>query len=91
MEEFFPGDQDPEGIKKENEAIKGIHNNEGPGMLIFDYGEHIPFSIGRKSSMPEVGDLVMFPSWLRHYVNDFKSEGERISVSGNITLSIVEK
>ena len=41
--------------------------------------------------MPEVGDLVMFPAWLRHYVNDFKSEGERISVSGNITLSIVEK
>ena len=82
--------QVPEGIKKENEAIKGIHNNEGPGMLIFDYGEHIPFSIGRASKMPEVGDLLMFPSWLRHYVNHFKSEGDRISVSGNITVQVAE-
>ena len=82
--------QVPEGIKKENEAIKGVHNNEGPGMLIFDYGEHIPFSIGRKSLMPVVGDLIMFPSWLRHYVNDFTSKGERISVSGNVTLRVAD-
>lgn len=82
--------QVPEGLKKENEDIKGVHNNEGPGMLIFDYGEHIPFSIGRCSKMPEVGDLIMFPSWLRHYVSAFKSEGERISVSGNITLRTAE-
>ena len=72
--------------EKENEALKGVHNNEGPGMLIFDFGEHLPFSIGRASQMPEAGDIVMFPSWLRHYVSAFKSEGERISVSGNITL-----
>ncbi len=82
--------QIPEGIKKENEAIKGVHNNEGPGMLIFDFGEHLPFSIGRVSKMPVVGDIIMFPSWLRHLVHDFKSEGERISVSGNITLSMVD-
>lgn len=82
--------QVPEGIKKENEAIKGIHNNEGPGMLIFDYGEHIPFSLARCSKMPEVGDIIMFPSWLRHQVHDFKSEGERISVSGNITLQVAD-
>ena len=82
--------QVPEGIKKENEAIKGIHNNEGPGMLIFDYGEHIPFSLARCSKMPEVGDIIMFPSWLRHQVHDFKSEGERISVSGNITVQVAD-
>ena len=78
--------QVPEGLKKENEDIKGVHNNEGPGMLIFDFGEHLPFSIGRVSKMPVVGDIIMFPSWLKHLVHDFKSEGERISVSGNITL-----
>ncbi len=78
--------QVPEGLKKENEDIRGVHNNEGPGMITFDYGEHLPFSIGRVSQMPKVGSVIIFPSWVRHYVTDFKSEGERISAAGNITL-----
>jgi len=82
--------QVPEGLKKENEDMRGVHNNEGPGMIMFDYGEHMPFSIGRSRTMPEVGDVIIFPSWVRHYVSDFKSEGERISAAGNITLRTAE-
>ena len=34
--------------------------------------------------LPEVGDLFIFPAWLIHHVYAFKSDVERISVSGNI-------
>ena len=36
---------------------------------------------------PEVGDLFIFPATLNHYVNSFKCEGERVSVSGNIVVN----
>ena len=36
---------------------------------------------------PEVGKIIMFPSWLTHYVIPFYKEGvERVSVAGNIAL-----
>ena len=35
---------------------------------------------------PEVGDFFIFPASLNHWVNHFKSDGERISVSGNIKV-----
>ena len=37
--------------------------------------------------MPEVGDFFIFPSSLNHSVNNFQSEGERVSVSGNLKVS----
>ena len=39
------------------------------------------------TTMPLDGEIYMFPSYLRHYVQSFETEGvERISVSGNFTL-----
>ena len=76
--------QVPDEIKKENEKGKGVQNNVGPGMIVFDYGIAMPFSINVFSKMPSVGDLFIFPAWLTHYVHAFKSDVERISVSGNI-------
>ena len=35
---------------------------------------------------PEVGTLIMFPSWLRHSVNPFFGEGERRTFSANINI-----
>ena len=35
---------------------------------------------------PEVGQLVMFPSWLNHSVLPFTGEGERRSLSANINM-----
>ena len=36
---------------------------------------------------PKVGELYIFPASLPHYVNHFKSDGERISVSGNVKIT----
>jgi len=78
--------QVPDEIKKENEKMKGVRNNNGPGAINFDYGIAMPFSINVFSKMPSVGDLFIFPAWLTHYVHAFKSDVERISVSGNIVF-----
>ena len=78
--------QVPDEIKKENEKMKGVHNNDGPGKIVFDYGMAMPFSIHSFCKLPEVGDIFIFPAWLPHYVHAFKSDVERISVSGNVTI-----
>ena len=76
--------QVPDEIKKENEKMQGVHNNAGPGMINFSYGNDMPLSIGSYSTLPRVGDILIFPAWLPHYVHAFKSDVERISVSGNV-------
>ena len=81
--------QVPEEIVKENEETKHEHNNVGPGMINFWIGVDMPFSINRCSKMPSVGDIFIFPAWLPHYVNAFKVDVERISVSGNIRFDKV--
>ena len=78
--------QVPDEIKKEHEEMQGVHNNVGPGMIIFDYGQNLPFSINAFNKLPSVGDVFIFPAWLKHYVHAFKSDVERISVSGNVTF-----
>jgi len=40
-----------------------------------------------KTFTPEVGDFFIFPSGLAHFVNSFKSKGERISVAVNFNIS----
>ena len=67
--------------------MKEVHNNVGPGMINFDYGVELPFSINTFYHLPEVGDLFLFPAWLTHHVFAFKADVERISVSGNIIFN----
>ena len=75
--------QVPEEIVKEND----VHNNPGPGMICFDMGPEMPFSVGGNVMMPRVGQVFIFPAWLSHHVLAFKSDVERISVSGNIKFN----
>ena len=35
---------------------------------------------------PEACLMLLFPSWLYHYVNTFHGQGERISIAFNVTL-----
>jgi uncharacterized protein (TIGR02466 family) len=35
---------------------------------------------------PKEGDLIMFPSWLRHYVEPSKSNEDRISIAFNLEI-----
>ena len=79
--------QVPEEIVKENEETRNEHNNEGPGMICFDFGHDMQFSIHGKIVMPKVGQAFIFPAWLPHHVLAFKSDVERISVSGNIIFN----
>ena len=78
--------QVPDEIERENDLRAHEHKNEGPGMILFDYGKEMPLSINRIAHMPREGDAFIFPAWLIHHVYAFKSDVERISVSGNITL-----
>ena len=73
--------QVPEEIKKENQAFVG--KSCGPGGIQFVYGEGPRDCVTTLSYFPEVGDMFMFPSWLKHWVAPFKSDCFRISVSGN--------
>ena len=80
--------QVPDELKKENEEMRGVHNNDGPGTVCFTYGEARFPSLSYFARLPEVGDIFVFPSWLNHYVHAFKSDVERISVSGNVSFEM---
>ena len=76
----------PKEIKEEYDNYKG--KSSGPGGISFIYGECNRQAITYQAHFPEEKDLFIFPAWLKHYVAPFKSDVERISVSGNITSSI---
>ena len=80
--------QVPIEITLEHNDRLGERSNTGPGKINFYYGDmgSLKFAITQYAEMPVVGDIYIFPSWLNHYVNSFKSDVERISVSGNINL-----
>ena len=78
--------QIPDELKAENKAYNG--RSGGPGSIQFTYGEGTRDAITYQSQFPEVGDMYIFPAWLKHYVSPFKSDCTRISVSGNIHDSV---
>lgn len=75
----------PKNLEKEYNEAK---SKSKPGTLNFIYtfnnGEEF---INERAFFPVVGDMFIFPASLSHYVNSFKSEGERISVSGNLKIT----
>ena len=54
------------------------------GHIELHYGETQFLNVSTFSHFPLQGDLLVFPSWLRHSVYPFYCGGERISVAGNI-------
>ena len=76
----------PEEIKKEYKEFKG--KSSGPGGISFIYGEGNRQAITYQAHFPEEKDLFIFPAWLKHYVAPFKSDVERISVSGNLASKV---
>lgn len=76
----------PEGLKKEFD--EGLNPNSKPGTINFLYKlENRRELQNEHTFFPRVGDFFIFPASLHHYVNSFKSEGERISISGNLTVN----
>ena len=45
----------------------------------------LPFG-GSKSIHPETGQMIVFPSWLKHMVHPYMGEGDRISIAFNIRI-----
>ena len=83
--------QVPKEIGEEYKEIPEIEHGKGPGLLYLNYGEELPFSVKSFGKLPERGDLFLFPGWLMHHVHDFKSDVERISVSGNVMFKVITK
>lgn len=77
----------PENLFK-NEKVNHRATSALPGSITFIHGEEQPFIKTTQNYKPKSGDLFIFPANLRHFVAPFKNtEGERVSVSGNIDLS----
>ena len=76
----------PKNLKKEVESHVG---NTKPGAINFVYklGNEKSGEINQHIFMPEVGDIFIFPATLHHSVNHFQSEGERVSISGNLKIT----
>ena len=85
----------PEGLEKE--CRESVSNSPGPGCIVFDF--NMPSSAGGNkmflqthAHLPSVGDMFIFPAGLPHWVYPFtKTEGERVSISGNIKFDDSQK
>ena len=79
---YFP--KVPEELKTEWHRYKGT--GSGPGKLEFSYGEKQNMIVTGHEFLPETNDLFIFPSSLKHFVYPYKSNVERVSISGNINF-----
>ena len=75
---------------KMNEEIENEWKDHYPasGLIEFMFGENQGFRSDNLKFKPEVGKLLMFPSWLKHFVYPFTSEGERRSMSFNAHMYV---
>ena len=73
-----------------NEEIENEWKDHYPasGLIEFMFGENQGFRSDNLKFKPEVGKLLMFPSWLKHFVYPFTSEGERRSMSFNAHMYV---
>jgi hypothetical protein len=63
-------------------------NVQDAGHIVFKYGESIsPLSVSMWNVTPQNNLILMFPATLDHMVHPFWVDEERVSVSGNFTLT----
>ena len=72
----------PQELIEENKEHKGASQGPGAVTWMYGYGAHQYITIVPR--MPETGDLFIFPASLQHWVFPFRSNVERVSVSGNL-------
>ena len=82
-----------------NTPTYSLYNESGhsDGCIAFQYGQ-VSVLDGQRLKpaqsfvmTPEVGKLLIFPSWLQHMVYPFKGEGERRTVASNLNCWEVEE
>lgn len=81
--------QTHEEIEEEVANFKGT--GPGPGQVMFTYGLSSygfapEWNIRSHYFTPEAGKLYIFPALLHHQVCPFKSDIERVSISGNLSF-----
>ena len=76
----------PEELKAEGAKMICAGQNNKPGSVNFIYGEALADCQNHHSFYPEEGDFLIFPYWLKHVVNPFQSDIERISVAANFII-----
>ena len=75
----------PKELKQEYNESEG---NTKPGAINFVQSlDNNKYLVNSHTFIPEVGDFFIFPACLNHGVNHFQSNGERISISGNLRIT----
>ena len=82
-----------------NSPTYSLYNESGhsDGCIAFQYGQVSVIDSERLKPAqsfvmtPEVGKLLIFPSWLQHMVYPFKGEGERRTLASNLNCWDVQK
>ena len=81
-----------------NSPTYSLYNESGhsDGCIAFQYGQVSVIDSERLNPAqsfvmtPEVGKLLVFPSWLQHMVYPFKGEGERRTIASNLNCFDVQ-
>ena len=81
-----------------NTPTYSLYNESGhsDGCIAFQYGRVSVIDSDRLTPAqsfvmtPEVGKLLLFPSWLQHMVYPFKGEGERRTIASNLNCFDVQ-
>ena len=76
----------PKALVKEQEEFEGTSSQ--PGAIMFEYTQQAKprWATTGVTSLPQTGELIMFPALLQHWVAPLKTKCTRISVSGNIRI-----
>ena len=82
-----------------NSPTYSLYNESGhsDGCIAFQYGQTSLMDSERLRPAqsfvmtPEVGKLLLFPSWLQHMVYPFKGEGERRTIASNLNCWDVQQ
>jgi len=76
----------PKALVKEQEEFEGTSSQPGAIMLEYTQQAKPRWATTGVTSLPQTGELIMFPALLQHWVAPFKTKCTRISVSGNIRI-----
>ena len=77
----------PDGMEEE---LKKEYEDHYPsnGLIEFMYGENQDMRSDNIKFKPEVGTILLFPSYLKHFVYPFYCDGERRSMSFNADMKV---
>jgi uncharacterized protein (TIGR02466 family) len=83
-----PGEHDTGQV--DSGKLSFVHPNISGGMYVDAGSAHLqlPYAMANMGYALAPGQLVLFPSWIPHYVMPFYGEGERITVAFNCAFQV---